>query len=278
MHYHRLLFIALLAISIPFADELIDDFECGVNKNRFDHYWYYFSDVKDGGKSLILNAEILSNGSYSSLEPVKEGQDSGYCVKLEYLLGDTFKDKESYNFTGIGTDIAREGGTADIQPAYGVSFKARGTCQTSFIFELVTSNIYDNGYFCSEICDITNEWKTFTINFDVLEQPPWAKETDLLLSKVQKMNWKVTRYRGEHQYLKDGCIYLDDIVLLNNAAGTRKLTLKQEIKNTGNMNIMGDLLGRRIKIFDHANQASGIYVMPNRKNLNLNRTGNVPKK
>jgi hypothetical protein len=278
-NHHLFLFMTLLLSFISYADELIDDFESGGNINRFNQCWYYFSDVKSRGTSCILNSEVLPNGSYSSLVPVREGPDSGYCAKLEYLLGDTLDVRESYNFIGIGTDIARAGGIADISSAYGVSFRARSINPAVIIFEIVTSNIYDDGYFCDDYLDITNEWKTFTIYFDKLQQPLWARmKADLLLSKVQKMNWKVASYSEYEENAENGCIYLDDVVLLGTTTVSVNYALKHEIKRNGAVNIAGNLLGRQVSVSEHFNRASGIYVMPYRKNLNLNSTLNVPNK
>lgn len=269
--------IALFAISISFADELIDDFENGGTKNKRNHDWYYFSDVKDDGNSIIYNAQELPNGSYSAFTPVIEGFDSGYCAKLSYLLGDTTPDyptmeghrEKNLNFVGIGTDIARPGDIADISSATGISFKAKSNdTLSSFVFEIVTSDIYDYGYYCLHI-DITKEWKTYAINFEDLGLPgTWANEVDLNLSKVTKFNWKMMGWR---EFTSDSCnLYLDDIVLLGmNPPVAIKYNLKNNIEKNRSADIIGNLMGRKLGVSDFSNKASGIYVQPQGKTFRI---------
>ena len=298
MCYFLLTFITL-AISIGFADELIDDFGTGGAKNKRNYDWYYFSDVKDGGNSNILNAEELPNGSYSNFKPVKEGSDSGYCAKLEYVLGDIlptvnsdYDITEHCNFVAIGTDIARPGGITDIGPAYGISFRARSLDSIVVFFELVTSNIYDYGYYRAYFW-ITDTWQTFKVDFNNPDQfmIPQNVSYDinthpLMLSKVQKINWQVAKcFTGIdlYPYLKldapyydyqspsdSGCLYLDDIILLDSTTVAVNYIPILHPKRTCPIVVPGDLLGRRVSVSGFTKIASGMYVKPDLNNSNIN--------
>lgn len=301
----NLLPLVLLALffSLSFADELIDDFERGESRNLRGGSWFYFSDVKDGGDSEILNTEMLSLGNYSAPKPVKGGSDSGYCLKLEYVLGDRmpevfdefFGGTEHCPFTGLGTDIARNGSVADISSAYGISFKARSSDSIIVFFELVTANIYDYGYYRAYFW-VTSEWQTFRVDFNDTAQfklPEWDayiySGIPLMLSKAQKMNWQVascfkdisyetTFYDLEGYSTSDsGSLYLDDILLLDSS--TVKINcvqLRPDNRRLYTSDIAGDLLGRRMKSLNILDQVSGVYIIENRKLLKI-KTGYIAK-
>lgn len=295
---HKLLPLALLALifRIAYADELLDDFERGESKNLRNGYWYYFADVKDGGNSEILNAEMLSLGNYSAPKPVKEGSDSGYCLKLEYMLGDIMPmveeeipgETEHCNFTGIGTDIARAGSVTDIRPAYGVSFRARSHDSIIVFFELVTSNIYDYGYYRNYFW-VTDSWQTFSIDFNDTNQFLFPdndfaydpEDHQLLLTKIQKMNWQVAACFscieswnlpediGEYNHTGSGVLYLDDIIILDSSKVRANKYTQMRLKQEPEMSIVfGDLLGRRV-VSESFKLAPGIYLTPERKNMKI---------
>ncbi len=293
---NRLLPLVLLALifRITYADELLDDFERGESKNLRNGYWYYFTDVKDGGNSEILNAEMLSLGNYTAPKPVKEGSDSGYCLKLEYMLGDIMPSVEQEipgktkhcNFTGVGTDLARPGSVTDIRPAYGVSFRARSHDSIIVFFELVTSNIYDYGYYRKYFW-VTDSWQTFSIDFNDTNQFMFPdnsydpEDHQLLLTKIQKMNWQVTacfycinswnlsEEVDEYYHGGSGFLYLDDIIILDSSkVGSNKYT-QMRLKKEPDISIeIGDLLGRRV-VSESFKMAPGIYLTPERKNLKI---------
>lgn len=301
----NLLPLVLLALffSLSFADELIDDFERGESKNLLGGYWYYFSDVKDGGNSEILNAEMLSQGNYSSPKPVKEESDSGYCLELKYVLGDQMPvvidefhgETEHCCFTGMGTDIARQGSVTDISCAYGISFKARSNDSIIVVFELVTANIYDYGYYRAYFW-VTNNWQTFKVDFNDTTQfkvpdldAYMVSGNPLILSKVQKMNWQVascfngisyktTFYELEsYSASSSGSLYLDDILLLDSS--TVKINcvkIRPDNPWLNKSGIGGDLLGRKMKSLNIIDQVSGVYIIKNRKLLKL-KTGHITK-
>ncbi len=195
--------ILLLALSVHFSlgDILIDDFNDGDNKNNYGGYWYYFSDVKDQGNSKILNATLLSNGSYSEVT-VDIGKA---CAEVAFVIGDTspsngndFNDKYA-NFVGLGMDIANPGRKVDLSGATGIRLKARSDDSLILCCELVTSNIIDNGYYCSYFT-ISNSWRQYTLNFANINQfaqpffgcdGSWPEYCTFELSKVYKINWKV---------------------------------------------------------------------------------------
>jgi hypothetical protein len=300
MNKHLPVVLLTLFFTMPCADELIDDFERGESKNLRGGYWYYFSDVKDGGNSEILNAEMLSLGNYSAPRPVKEGSDSGYCLELKYVLGDQMPEvleeklgvTEHCSFTGLGTDIARNGGVADISSAYGIRFKAHCRDSIIIIFELVTANIYDYKYYRAYF-RVTSEWQIFQVNFNDSEQfnvPDWHGRYDhvpLMLSKVQKMNWHVASCFNNissnstidlHGYSTSdsGSFYLDDIWLLDSSTVNINHTRPRPDNWLHSSVVAGDLMGRRIKNLNILDQISGIYIIKNRKLLKLN-TGNIGK-
>jgi hypothetical protein len=198
--------IAVIGVSVSFGDVLVDDFEGGTSQNKLGWHWYYFSDVKDGGNSKILNATQQSDGSYSRFSGDTLGYNSSLCGKLEFSLGDSspmvnFSKVWTYsNFAGVGTDVARPGFTTDLSGALGIRFMARADDSLALCCELVTSTIYDNGYYHG-FFHITSEWKQYTVIFaDTGEfvQPRhaqgegsiWPEIRTLDLSKAQKINWK----------------------------------------------------------------------------------------
>lgn len=295
---HKLVFFLfiMLATSISYPDELIDDFENGKSRNCFNGEWFYFSDVKDGGNSEILNAELLSGGRYSTFIPANDSMTSGYCAKLEYWMGDVeplFDPQDGStqycNFVAIGTDIARPGGTFDLGPAYGVSFKARSRDSIIIFFELVTSNIYDYAYYRAYFM-VTDKWQTFRVNFydDNQFMIPLNKdaydidEHPLMLSKVQKMNWQVAHcFAGVedlpgvvfNQYFNGhsdtGYLYLDDIVLLDSSTVMTGHPTVRSIKKYDTQRMVSNLMGRRMSESNLLNLAPGLYLMPEKKKLNI---------
>ncbi len=292
MHTHLPFLLLALFFSISFADELIDDFERGESKNLRGGYWYYFSDVKDGGNSEILNAEMLSLGNYSAPKPVKEGSDSGYCIKLEYQLGDEkpkieYDETEHCNFTAIGTDIAKPGSISDINHAYGISFRARSEDSVVVFFELVTSNIYDYGYYRKYFW-ITDSWQTYRVDFNDTNQfmlpDNFAynpEDHQLMLTKVQKMNWQVAacfldieswNLSGdirEYNQARNGAIYLDDIILLDSSTVGTAVPVNRRLRiEPDRSKVIEDLLGR--KVFSESLRiAPGIYLTSDKKSMKL---------
>jgi hypothetical protein len=277
--------MALSVLRLLYADQLLDDFEHEGTKNLRNGVWYYFSDAKDEGNSKILNAENLPNGSYSAFEPVKEGADSGYCAKLDYVLGNVEPEVEAgstnhCNFTALGTDIARQGGFVDIRPAYGVSFKARSRDSILIFVELVTSNIYDYAYYRAYFW-VTKTWKTFSIDFNDSNQfrrPDYYTEVSssidypLMLSKVQKINWQVPRcFQGFatrplevskycHCHSDTGSFFLDDIILLDSTTVAVKYQPAIVKKRVQSEYMSSDLLGRRLLLSESIKAATGKFV------------------
>jgi hypothetical protein len=198
--------IAVIGVSVSFGDVLVDDFEGGTSQNKLGWHWYYFSDVKDHGNSKIFNATEQPDGSYSRFSGDTLGYNSSLSGKLEFALGDTeptVNDSKVWtysNFAGMGTDLARPGQTTDLSGALGIRFMAKADDSVALCCELVTSTIYDNGYYHG-FFHITNEWKQYTVIFiDTGEfvQPRhaegpgsiWPEIRPLDLSKAQKINWK----------------------------------------------------------------------------------------
>jgi hypothetical protein len=247
--------------SVLFSDELIDDFERGITQNYRNLDWYYFSDVKDGGNSVIMNTEQLSNGSYSKFFPGEDKTTNKKCAVVKYLIGykQPINGSDIYsNFVGIGTDLASPGHIVDISSASGFSFQARSEMRTQLSFEIVTGNIYNYNYYCKYF-EVEKTWKTFTVLFTDKSLEPrnfnWNDHVILDLSKVQKINWifqigscsDSNGYKGSDS----GTVYIDNVKLLGNIHVNTTL-IPQVIfsgKEQNNTEIyMSDLSGRKIGI------------------------------
>ncbi len=268
---------------MAFTDVLIDDFEGGSTRNLLGWDWYYFTDVKDDGNSRILNAELLPKGNYTAFRPDTQGYESDFCAKIEYVLGDTQPitlnswgpDAESYcNFVGIGTDLARPGGITDLRTATGVSFRARSSDSIIIFFELVTSTIYDFGYYRSYFL-VTDVWQQYTVEFSNTSLFMFPKneytieEHPLDLDRVQKMNWEVPRcfmsidgpwwVEDYYCFSDSGCLYIDDVKLIRPATPVTGGCPVPQKTVPFKMTTAGDLLGRRFPSLYPADRASGIY-------------------
>jgi hypothetical protein len=243
--------------SICFSDELIDDFERGITQNYRNLDWYYFSDVKDGGNSVIMNTVQLSNGSYSKFFPGEDKTTNKKCAVVKYLIGHKKPSNGNNiynNFVGIGTDMASPGHIVDLSSASGFSFQARSEMRTQLSFEIVTGNIYDYNYYCKYF-EIEKTWNTFTVLFNdkSLEQRNSNDYAILDLSKVQKINWifQIGSYDDNNEYgnSDNGTVYIDDVKLLGNIQVNTTLIPQKHFsgKEQNNTKIyISDLLGRKV--------------------------------
>jgi hypothetical protein len=249
----KIVFGIFWMFSMCISDELIDDFERGIAQNYRNLYWYYFSDVKDGGNSVIKDVDILPNGSYSEPLLVLDSIKGSLCAVIRYVIGDSIPINGDYEydpFVGIGTDLAKPGNTVDISSCYGVSFEAKVNAKQSknVVFELVTSNIYDYCYRQQEFV-VSADWQTFFVEFNDstnFRAPGYANGRQmrypLVLSKVQKMNWRIME-------TDSGSLYIDNIKLLNHSVVATKMLNFTPYKKCDQIEMFSDLIGRNISSF-----------------------------
>jgi hypothetical protein len=297
MKYGRWSMCMLLLALNAQPDALIDDFEDANGSNKLGWSWYFFSDVKDGGNSRICNAQRLPNGSYAAFKPDTPGYNSGWCARLKFALGDTapvsdtnYPSMYTYdNFAALGTDMAGPGMVTNVEPAIGVSFWARSTAPIIVFFELVTSTIYDYFYYRSYFI-VSEPWQKYSVLFHDSSafQPPRLtgeskpRKNPLNLTKVQKMNWHVSRCNYlELPEAADGIsndtgdLYIDDIRIL----GVDSLPGKNPVHifkyaiplapAASRHWIFGDLLGRSLPCEDLRGAAPGFYFWRSPQTLTI---------
>jgi hypothetical protein len=203
----------LLAASFSFSDFLIDDFNDGNNRNEIDAYWYFYDDYSPGGSSIVNN------------DPFEEyGIEDGVAV-MDFTLGDSVDkvDYMLYPFVGMGFNFDGEDGKTnfDLTGATALKFRAKG--DQKFVVKLLieTSNVTDDNKLHHKF-EVTQAWREVTVLLEKdpdlgLTQENWGSSSpkrDYDPTKVQKLAFQV---RGnENKTLKDGKLYIDDLVLVGN--------------------------------------------------------------
>ncbi len=242
---------SILLSSIVLGEEtLLGNLETEGKQNNIGMDWYYFSDVKDGGSSVIKDVQYMGEGAYEDFSPSIPGYESEHCAKVEFVLGDNQprnNNNDEYDpFVGIGMDISQPGTTVDISSAEEISFYARGTQSLGYFVEIVTEDVYDYLYLRKDF-EVTDQWEKITISLKDLKYANIPTDQDEIrssLSVAQKINWQVV-----HGYSAPDSGYLEiDQVTISSYPTNIKARLTvvpkpQSIPNVGYYLINGRKLG-----------------------------------
>lgn len=163
----------LLAVSLGFADFLIDDFNDGDNTNEIGTYWYFYNDKDPGGSSVVENDPFEDAGV----------NEDGVAI-MEYTLGDSV-DKEDYMlypFVGMGFNFIGEGDEPyDLTGATAISFDIWADKKTNVKFLLETEDLAKSDDKLHSIIEVGTTKKNVSILLEVdktltnaLKQEGWG--------------------------------------------------------------------------------------------------------
>lgn len=250
---HFAVLMIFLAISAPFADVLIEDFNdiytgqttLGQSLGTVAHsgYWYGFTDVKDGGTSTIT-PNVVSADSQFALAVVAGGPDGSKCLHVTMNL----TTKIGYPYAAIGFQINTTSlPWIDLTAMTSFTFKAKGsgTMRIKFLTDKVTngyaagSNWGDMG---AEVT-LTSAWQKFTITVaDIKPQPYSPQETDNLTwtackDKVGKIHFQTapSMVSGSME------LYIDSLVMTGVSAqafgGTNRVIYHSSLQRQSPMTL-----------------------------------------
>jgi|GEM_PF-3022536 len=278
------LVIMLIVFTSISANSLLEDFEDGNAKNSLGQEWFYFSDVKDKGNSKILNSVLLPDGSYEKFSPGTPGFSSGYCGRVDFILGDTSPELHNctVNFIGIGTDIAVPGHTFDMRNSRGISFYARGTSGLTLSCEFVTSNVLHYSY-PRVYVELSKDWQCYTVHFSdsgLSTENSLYLYNEIDLTKIQKITWKVfdnvTGFNDSESAIQQSGFYeIDNLFIIDDNTGISQKkvlnNMQRQVSPTepAAVRYTVNLTGRSISPINQILPA-GVYL---RKSDDRNQTG-----
>lgn len=201
----------LLAASFSFADFVIDDFNDGNNRNELDAYWYFYDDTDPGGNSIVNNDPFEDYG-------IEDG-----VAMMDFSLGDSLDmdDYILYPFVGMGFNFDGADGNTDFDLTGATALQFRAKADQELVVKLLieTSNVTDDNKLHHKF-EVGEAWTTVTVLLEDdpdlgLYQENWGSSSPKKkydATKVQKLAFQV---RGnENKKLKDGILYIDDMVLV----------------------------------------------------------------
>ena len=211
--------VLLLGILSPAFSQItvFDDLEAGTNQNKFLGYWYFYTDIDDGGNSVVNNAtvsgaELLFDGSYG------EGREgSAHSAILDYTFGTTEPSCGGTctfgNFAGIGSEFIPAGSVLDMTTATTLQFWMKGSAADMTVrVEVATKDIIDFGYYRIEAA-VGTGWQQYTIDFaDFISftQPSWADPVPFNKAMIEKIQFAVS---AEDANPAAGKVWIDDITV-----------------------------------------------------------------
>jgi hypothetical protein len=190
--------ILLMATGKPFADALVDDFEGGINQNKFGYDWYFFNDSKDGGNSSIPGVTQDASGNYIVAPAAGAGYNSTAGLVLPYVLGPTAAGAPP-SYIGMGTMLCNNGQVIDLTGATSITFWLKSQYAISLDFQLVdTVDITDFGYYYKTCTIPAGVWTQFVIPLTSggsggLAQYSWTtKKVPFTLKNISKLQWQIS--------------------------------------------------------------------------------------
>jgi hypothetical protein len=158
------------------GDIIVDDCEnTGTVLNLLGGYWFSFADTAGTG-TLISGAGKTVPGSAAS--------SFG-----KYIFNGTLGTGAAA-YVGIGTDLAPDGGSADISLHGGIRFYASGDGKT-YTLALTTENITDDAFYETQFTAPAG-WALYDLTFSSFTQPSWrttAKPFDRTNAKSMQLKY-----------------------------------------------------------------------------------------
>ena len=178
--------------------DLVDDCEDGDEINRLGGKWFTYDDSTSEGASTVIpktsedNTFVMTDGGYNSQKAAK--------ISFNLDQGDNQYDP----FVGVGFTLDKDEKEKDISKATGITFYHKGY---KCIVRIETANVEDYGYYVAEL-DASIDWTFVSLNWDGFDQPPWADEVPLDLTKTLKISWQIEGETGDN-----GEVWIDKIHL-----------------------------------------------------------------
>jgi len=225
-------FLALAISAQAQVASVVDDFEGGAAQNKFLGYTFFYSDIADGGNSVVASATAttpttLAFDPLKSIDSVGGGANgSKKSLKLDFTFGTTQPTSAGCmckygNMVGVGTQLVPGtdppgGAVLDLSSAAtgSISFWAKAAAPTNVRVELATKNVDDFGFY-RYAAALTTTWTkfSFTLTADALtglSRPVWAtKVIPLDLTQAQKLQFQVSV--EDNALMTVGTVWLDDI-------------------------------------------------------------------
>ena len=196
--------ILLMATGKPFADALVDDFEGGINQNKFGYDWYFFNDAIDGGNSSIPGVAINATGSYTVTPTAGVGYQGSAGIVLPYLLGsEQWAALLPHIILSVwGPMLCATGKTIDLTGATSITFWLKSKNAISLDFQLVdTVDIADYGYYYVTVTIPAGTWTQFVLPLRTglggFAQYSWAvKKVPFTLNNISKLQWQISSWNA----------------------------------------------------------------------------------
>lgn len=180
------------------STDLVDDCEDGDEINRLGGKWFTYDDSSSEGASTVIPKTSEDN----TFTMADGGYDSQKAAKISFNLDQG--DNQYDPFVGVGFTLNKDETERDISKATGITFYYKGY---ECIVRIETANVEDYGYYAAEL-DASTDWAFVSLNWDGFDQPPWAEEVPLDLSKTLKVSWQIEGETGDN-----GELWLDKIHL-----------------------------------------------------------------
>lgn len=198
----KILFLAVLVLSAGCAEtnpvspqsraaifppgELIDDFESGLQQNKFGGYWFVFADangsrVEPGADGPVtFYAQGVSPTPNSSLTPNTTFRFSG-------LFGTA--TPAAPVFAGFGGTLSTGGVPMDLSGYTGVQFYCRGGIQSEVAFVLKKKSVSQTNADFQYVFTPPADWTLIQVPFAALAQPADAQPVPFTAMDVISVQW-----------------------------------------------------------------------------------------
>jgi len=172
---------------VPKLDLVIDDFEDGDAATTLGGFWYSYSDVDNGGGSLVEfprddAGEVIMAG---------EGYESEHSLKVEFSFeqGDLTYDP----YVGLGANLGSSSEPFDLSSYATLQYTYRGVAHS---VRLETSDVADYDYH-GVLMPASTAWKTVELALPLFTQEGWGEPVPFDPTHVMAISFHIRGATGE---------------------------------------------------------------------------------
>ncbi|HEU5077324.1 MAG TPA: CIA30 family protein [Polyangiaceae bacterium] len=174
-------------VEVPALDLVIDDFEDGDVANALGGSWYSYSDVDNGGGSVV---EFPRNDA-GEVIMAGEGFESEHSLKVEFSFEQGELTYEPY--IGFGASVGSATAPLDLSAYAMLQYTYRGAKHS---VRLETADVTDYDYH-GVLVPASSTWKTMELAFPLFTQENWGEPVVFDPTRVVGVSYHIRGTTGE---------------------------------------------------------------------------------